>query len=223
MPKVSDSKINLKSHEESLKVMKDLMQQGEANFVASISEDYVNKLLITTFDAGLWNQTLNEAGIKLGPGKVAMRLNKKGDYGTLFMDVIYKPTKLEKAFIGSSEVRFPLVLDLSLRIENQNTEPVMIIHLNEADVSDDTIINGRPEEGMMSNIKDIPRFKRKIAKAIRERLVVLKNNDIIELRFPELQGLSLDKVNFLSDGRGRMNAVMRLEDLIEIDPEFKCD
>ena len=46
---------------------------------------------------------------------------------------------------------------------------------------------------------------------------MLNNRDIIELRYQELNGLGLEKLNFQSDGFGRMNVTMRLEDLLEED------
>lgn len=208
------TRLTSKLHKESILVMKDLMDSGEANIVASISEDYVNKLLVTTYDAGLWKQALDEAGVALGPNKVIVRLNKRGDSGTLIMDVVYKPTKIEKLLTGSKEIRIPLVLEVAIRIEKHDNEPVVIIRLNDVDTSDETLINGRPEEGIVSTVKNA-RFKGKIAKAIRTRLASLRAKDIIELRYPEFQGIGLDKVDFLSDGNGRMNAIMRLEDLIE--------
>jgi hypothetical protein len=143
-----------------------------------------------------------------------MRLDTRGDSGTLMMDVIYRPTTVERIMTGSREVRFPLVLSVALRIENHDDEPVVIIRLNGVDVSDKTLIYGRPEEKIISTVKDIPRFKKAVAKAIREKVMVLSGKDIIELRYPELKGLGLDKVDFLSDGLGRMNAIMRLEDLM---------
>ncbi len=208
------TRLNNKLHKESVLVMKDLMDSGEANIVASISEDYLNKLLVTTYDAGLWKAALDEAGVALGPNKVIMRLNKRGDSGTLIMDVIYKPSKIEKLLTGSKEIRFPLVLEVAVRIEKHDNEPVVIIRLNDVDTTDQTLIHGRPEDGMVSTVRDA-RFKGKIAKAIRTKLSVLRGKDVLELRYPEFQGLGLDKVDFLSDGNGRMNAIMRLEDLIE--------
>jgi hypothetical protein len=214
------TRLNNKHHKESILVMKDLMRRGDANIVASISEDYLNKLLVTTYDAGLWKQALDEAGVELGPNKVIMKLDKRGDSGTLMMDVLYKPSKLEKFMTGSRQIRFPLILDVSVRIEKHDNEPVVIIRLNDVDTSDDTLINGKPQDNIVSTVKDVPRFKGKIAKSIRERLAVLKNKDILELRYPEFSGIGLDKVDFLSDGNGRMNAIMRLEDLIEdIEPD----
>jgi hypothetical protein len=110
-----------------------------------------------------------------------------------------------------------LVLDVSLRIEKNEDEPIVIIRLKDVDTSNETIINGKPDLNMISTVKDVPRFKGKVANAIREKVSVLRNKDIIELRYPEFKGLGLDKVDFLSDGLGRMNAIMRLEDLIEED------
>ncbi len=214
---IAPTRLTNKIHKESILEMKNLMTDGDANIVASISEDYVNKLLVTTYDAGLWKESLDEAGVELGPNKVIMRLDKKGDSGTLMMDVVYRPTKMEKFLTGSKVIRFPLVLDVSLRIEKNEDEPIVIIRLKDVDTSNETIINGKPELNMMSTVRDVPRFKGKVANAIREKVSVLRNKDIIELRYPEFKGLGLDKVDFLSDGLGRMNAIMRLEDLIEED------
>lgn len=208
------TRLTNKLHKESVLVMKDLMDSGDANIVASISEDYLNKLLVTTYDAGLWKEALSEAGVDLGPNKVILRLDKRGDSGTLIMDVIYKPTKIEKLLTGSKEIRFPLVLDVAVRIEKQENGPLIIVRLNDVDTTDETLINGRHEDSIVSSIKNA-RFRGKIVKVIRKRLSSLIGKDIVELYYPELQGIGLDKVDFLSDGNGRMNATMRLEDLIE--------
>lgn len=213
----SDTRLNAKLHKDSVFVMKDLMDRGEANIVASISEDYLNKLLVATYDAGLWKTALDEAGVDLGPNKVIMRMDKRGDSGTLLMDVIYKPTKMEKLITGSKVIRFPLVLDVAVRVEKVDDEPVIIVRLNGVDTSDETLIYGRPDENLISTVQDIPRFRNKVANTIREKLAALSNKDLIELRYPELKGLGLDKVDFLSDGNGRMNAIMRLEDLLADD------
>lgn len=202
-------------HNDSVVEMKDLLDRGDANFVASISEDYLNKLLVATIDAGLWKTALDEANVQLGPNKASLRLDKRGDSGTFVMDVVYKPSTLERFMTGSKEIRFPLVLDVAVRVEKFENEPVIIVRLNDVDASDATLINGRIKENIVSTVKDVPRFQSKIAKAIREKISVFKGKDMIELRYPELRGLGLDKVHFLSDGNGRMNATMRLEDLME--------
>ncbi len=213
--KTSLSRLKIHHYMKSLNEINEVFESGEANIVVSVSENYVNKLLVTTYDAGLWKESLDEAGVELGPNKVIMRLDKKGQSGTLALDVVYKPTKMEKLLTGTQIIRFPLILDVSLRIEKIDEESVVIIRLNDVDSTDATLIYGREDLKMYSTLKTIPRFKTKVASTIRERLSVLKDKDIIELRYPELNGLGLEKVHFLSDGSGRMNATMRLEDLLE--------
>lgn len=216
---VSPTRLTKQAHDRSVTLMKEMMEEGNANFVASISEDYLNKLLVTTYDAGLWKQTLDEAGVELGPNKVTMRMDKKGDSATLIMDVVYKPTKVEKLLTGSKVIRFPLVLDVSVKIEKHDGEPVVLVRFNDVDTTDETLINGRPADNIISTVREVPRFKGKVAKAIREKISVLRNKDVFELRYPELKGVGLEKVDFLSDGNGRMHAVMRLEDLIAAESE----
>ena len=211
------SRLNSQLHKESLSHMNDMMASGDANLVVSISEDYLNKLLVTTYDAGLWKSALDEAAVELGPSKMVLRMDKRGETGTLMLDVIYRPSKMEKLLTGSTQIRFPLVVDVSIRIENKNDVPTILVRMNDVDTSDDTIINGRPKENMTSTVKSVPRFQAKVAKAIREKISVLRNKDIVELKYPEFNGLGLDKVEFLSDGNGRMNAIMDLDDLISTD------
>lgn len=213
--KTADSRMTRRMHDESVSKIKNLMNRGDANIVASVSEDYINKLLVTTIDAGLWQEGLDEAGVTLGPNKVIMRLDKKGDSGTVIMDVIYKPSKMEKFLTGSREIRFPLVLDMNLRIDVRDGIPFVVIHLKDVDTSDETLINGKPMDKIISTVKDVPRFKKKVAKAIREKVSILRNKDMLELPYPQYRGVGLDKVEFISDGKGRMNAYLRLEDLLE--------
>lgn len=213
--KTSQTRLNQKLHQASVAVMKGLMDRGDADLVASISEDYLNKLLVTTYDAGLWKSALDEAGVELGPNKVTMRMDRKGDSGTLIMDVIYKASRFEAFTLGAKEIRFPLVLNISVRIEKHNDEPVAIVRLNDVDLTDDTLINGKPEFNIVSSIGSIPRFKGKVVNTIKEKLSSLTNKDIVELRYPEFKDLGLEKVDFLSDGNGRMNAMLSLKDLME--------
>ncbi len=212
--KTSETRITPAIHADSVEVMKDLMTVGDANIVASISEDYLNKLLVATYDAGFFDEALKKANVELGPNKVIMRMDKRGETGTLLMDVIYKPSRMEKFITGSQQIRLPLVLDISVRVENNGDTPAVIVRLNDVDVSDETLIYGRPDENLISTVQDIPRFQGKVAKIIREKLVSLSQKDLVSLNIPELRGLGLDKVDFLSDGNGRMNAIMRLEDLL---------
>lgn len=208
------SRIDRKTFEGSKRIMRQEIESGNANIVVSISEDYVNKILMGTYDAGLWEPILKEAGLKMGEGKVQFRLEQKGaKTGTVYLDIMYTPKKIERLAIGAKEVRFPVVLQAGLKIklnEKKKFEPVIVIGLADIDMSDETLLMGRPDLGMPSNLHTI-RLKKKVLKTIRAELAKLANTDVLELPFPELRGLGLEAVEFVSDGQGRMNALMRLE------------
>jgi hypothetical protein len=202
------SRLNQQLHDESIKNMRNIVDRGDANILLSVSEDYVNKILVSTIDAGLWSDMLDGAGVKLGPNKPFFRLDEKGSrFGTLYMDLLYTPKKLEQLAVGAKEVRFPLILKAGLKIKDQDGVPVIIIHIEDIDTSNDTLLLGRKDLGLISNIHNL-RFKKKIISTMREETKSLANSDVLELPYPELMGLGLEKVDFISDGNGRMNALM---------------
>jgi hypothetical protein len=206
------SRITAKVHKDSVQTMRSLIDQGNANIVVSISEDYVNKVLVATYDAGLWNEMLKKSGVILGPNKVFIRMDQAGsNTGTLYMDVIYTPKKIERLAIGAKEVRFPLVFKVGLKIKQDNLIPTFMIHIAQMDSSDETLLNGKPEMGVVSNIHSL-RLKKKVLATLRAETAGLENTDVLELQYPAFRGLDLDKVNFVSDGNGRMNALILLKD-----------
>ncbi|MBY0517420.1 MAG: hypothetical protein K2P81_10950 [Bacteriovoracaceae bacterium] len=219
--KTPKSVITNESHERSLVEIKDALTTGDANLVASISEDYLNKLLAATYDAGLYNDMLDEAGASLGAKRAFIRLDEKGQSGTLYADVIYKITGIQGTLVGKKEIRFPLVIKCSMRFENKlGNTPVMLIRLDDADLSDQVLRNGLPELGLVSTVKDVPRFKGKIIKTIRESTLKFIGKDVISMDYPEFKGLGLETVQFSSDGNGRMGAQVRLEELLRSDLEI---
>ncbi len=208
------TRLNTNLHQQSVTEMKDIMGTGDANIVASVSEDYVNKLLVATYDAGLWDSMLKESDVSLGPKKVFMRLDERGQTGTLFMDVIYHPSKFTGIVLGAKAINFPLVLKVSIRVEKHDGVAVLLIHLNDADLTEETLMRGRKDAGLTSTIQSVPRLKKQVLKTLRKKLTPMIGKDILDLRYPELKGLGLEKVDFISDGNGRMNALMKLSDLI---------
>lgn len=214
--KTPSSVITESNHLSSLDEIKDTLNTGDANLVASISEDYVNKLLAATFDAGFYDETLKEAGASLGTEKAFVRLDEKGDTGTLYADVIYKISGFQGFAIGRKEIRFPLVVKISIRFEKKiGGIPVLIIKLNDADLSDSVLRYGIPELNLVSTIQNVPRFKGKVIKTIREAMVSFVGQDVLALDYPEFKGLGLETVHFTSDGNGRLGAKLRLEELLQ--------
>jgi hypothetical protein len=218
--KAPTSLITMKDHQNSMDDIKDSLTSGSANLVASISEDYLNKLLAATFDAGMYNEMLAEADAALGPRKVFVRLDEKGENATLYADVKYNIKGFQSLVVGKGEIRFPLVLKCSMRIEKKAGDiPVLIIKLVDADLSDHILRNGIPELNLQSTIQNVPRFKGKILKTIQTSLNKFLGKDILSLNYPEFKGLGLETVNFTSDGSGRLGAHVRLEELLRVEEE----
>lgn len=219
--KIAPTRLNADLNQKSTDYVHRLIDSGEANIVASVSEDYLNNLLASTYDAKLWASTLETAGVEIGPNFITLRLDKEGQSGTLILDVIYKPSRMERIALGRKQVRFPLVLDVGFRLERANNVPVAFIHLNDIDVSDETLLNGLPQYNITSNIRDIPRLRGKVLSTIRSKVASLKGKDIIQLPLPPMLDVGIEKTYFISDGVGRMNAILKRMDFVSPKDELQ--
>lgn len=218
--KTPPSLITPEGHANSIQDMKDALSTGDSNLVASISEDYLNKLMGATYDAGLFSSMLAEAGASLGAKRAFIRFDEKGNTGTLYADVVYKISGLQGLFVGAKEIQFPLVIKCSMRIEKKaGNVPVLLVRLEDADMSDQILRNGIPELGLVSTIQSAPRFKGKIIKTVQDKLSKFLGKDVLSLNYPEFKGLGLETVNFASDGNGRLSAKVRLEELLRVEEE----
>lgn len=190
------------------------LERGDANMVASISEDYINKLVSTTVDAGYFDQKMLESGAEFGATKTFVRLNERGDTGTLYVDIKYKITGLQSVLVGGSDIRFPLVLKCTMRIEKSLAGyPLVIFKIKEAVMDNRTLRRGFPEMGLPSTVERLKRFESKVVKTIREKVKPMIGTDIISLELPVFQGVGLESLDFVSDGQGRMSAHANLAEV----------
>lgn len=199
----------------SIDEVKATLTRGDANMVASISEDYINKLVSTTVDAGYFDEKMLEAGATFGPTKTFVRLNERGDTGTLYIDLKYKITGIQSALVGGNEIRFPLVLKCTMRIEKGPAGfPVVIFRVKEAVLDNKTLRKGFPQMGLPSTVERLRRFESKVVKKIREEVKPMIGEDIISLELPVFKDVGLESLEFISDGNGRMSANANLEDAL---------
>ncbi len=126
---------------------------------------------------------------------------------------MWKARGLERIATGVREIRFPLVLNVGIRFENQANVPTLIIRSHSVDTSDSVLIHGIPELGIESSIRRVSRFRGKVLSAIRTAVVGLDNKDILPVPVPELSGLSLEDADFHSDGKGRLYGTLKLENI----------
>ena len=198
-------------HQRSMNEIKSMIDSGDVNLVASISEDYVNKIIAASYESGMMDEQLKKAGVRIGPNGISVRLDNRGSYGTLYMDVLHAPKKIERLAIGAKEVRFPVIINVFVRIQNVDGIPNLIVRFGDADLSEKTLMEGNAEIGAVSNLKKL-RLKKKVIQGIQSEVAGMQNQDILSLAYPEIKGLGLESVDFESDGNGRMNALLRLKD-----------
>lgn len=199
----------------SIEEVRGTLTRGDANMVASISEDYINKLVSTTVDAGYFDQKMLEAGASFGPTKTFVRLNERGDTGTLYIDLKYKITGLQSVLVGGNEIRFPLVFKCTMRIEKGPAGyPLVIFKIKEAVMDNKTLRKGFPLMGLPSTVEKLKRFESKVVKKIREEVKPMIGQDIISLELPLFKDVGLESLEFISDGYGRMSANANLENAL---------
>lgn len=206
------SRITPTLHKNSMLFMKELIDRNDAAIVLSASEDYLNKLLVSTFDAGLWTETLKEYEFDLGPGKMLARMDEQGENISLYLDVVKKIKGAQRLALGAQEIRFPLVIKASIKIVNEGSTPIFVVKAEDVNLSDELLLNGRLDLGMESNIKEL-RMKKKVLATIKQELSAVKGEILMEIKYPELRGMGLENTYFKSDGAGRIHAYLRLIDL----------
>lgn len=212
LTKPARSRVSSTDHEQSLRTIEDLVHNSDAALVASVSEDYINRLLVSTYDAGYWAEPLADAGVALGSNMMKAIMNQPGQTFKLVLDVVHRPKRFQRLAIGSPEIRFPLIAQTVGRIENRKGVPHIVIQIVDVDISDETLLNGDASLGIVSNLNSL-RFKKKVLAQIKAELVTIKDKVIFEMAYDVIKGLKLEAAEFMSDGSGRLNAVLNLKSM----------
>jgi hypothetical protein len=199
------SRLTPETYQQSVAFMQNLIRESDAAILLSASEDYINKLLLGTFHNGLWDKSLSENGIELGPAKLIARLDHPGKTASIYLDIVKRISGINRAALGSKFVRFPLLVKTSMSIEkNQGEIPVLIIRAEEVELDDELLLKGRPDLGMESNVKKL-RLKKKVLSVIKSEIQQLNNTVLVKFKLPMFQGLGFENIIFESDGVGRVN------------------
>lgn len=226
----ADISYSNKHIENQLKTNKDI------NMIASISEDYINRALVTTVDFGLWDEMLKKVGLTMGDKSVQVRFNKKAQTATLYLDVVYNVKGIKGFLTREKKIRFPLALDVKVRIENEeqlkfneatnewtkSEIPFVVFNIFDVDLNDNYFKYGIEQYDLPSTIGSVRKvLRKKVIKTIKKELLDFnapadkmtllkwKGTDVPPVELPEINGMSLDKAETYSDGHGRLNVVMK--------------
>jgi hypothetical protein len=225
--KLHKSLTTKKQLDASIDIIKNrLGNDKDVKFLASVSEDYLNKVLATTIDFGIWKKIEKDIGIELGEKGVVARLDEVGENVTIILDVKYDVGKGLGFLLRERVLNFPVTLKATMRAENieiDNEEHSHIVfNIFDVDLDDNIIINGHEKYGFPSNIKNVRKIlRKKVLKTIKKELFDYKapndpgnfskwkGNDLPAILLPEIAGMYLEKMNLESDGLGRLSIILK--------------
>ena len=216
------------------------MKKKSMSFIASLSEDYVNKLIATTIENGYWKEVEETMGIKLGDKGALVKFNEKGDLASVYVDVIYDTGLLTGVLLNKRHVRFPVILKVKSRIENLPSQTQdsgkedslsgelshLVFNIFDVDLDENKMRYGIEEYDLVSNIPEVRKIlQNSVVKKIKNTLFDYnapydrlrygrwKGYDLPGLEFPELSNMQLDKVITESDGHGRLLLMLKADDV----------
>jgi hypothetical protein len=208
------------------------LKEKNKQFIASISENYITKLVHGTIKNNEWEDVLKENKIKLGDKKAFIRFDEEGEFAKLYIDAIYRVGKIKGLLLGQRNINFPIVLKIKpkvkyIEVEHQKSDseitkktelPHIVFTVVDIILESDTLRYGIPEYELDSSIQRINfGLRRVVLRKIRKELFQFdeetnrygvnswKGVDLPPLLFPELSNLYLEKLKFHSDGIGRGN------------------
>ncbi len=190
--------------------LKDTIASGQTDVGISVSEEYLNRLLKITIDSKLWEQTLKEQNLELGPKGAFLILNQANRSPELYLDVLYKGAPgLQRILISPNHpLRFPLRIATQLSFEVRNGTPVMNISIEKLISDASEVIRGIPEYDLQSHL--IPALRKKVASLIIKMAEKLVGKNVIEMEIPILKGIELEKGTLVPSAFGRINLFFKL-------------
>jgi hypothetical protein len=188
------------------------LQSHAADVVASVSEEYVNRLLKTTIDANLWDSMLIDDHLTLGEKGAFVVFNKATQTPDLFLDLKYSGdgTFLQRMLINARHpIHFPLRISTSLAFESRDGVPFMILKTEKVTSDTDEIIHGIAEYGLSSRL--VFGLRQTIAKMILKMAAKLEGKKALEMEIPIFSGLGLEQTSYEVSAYGRVNLNFKLQ------------
>jgi hypothetical protein len=201
----------------SERTLREEIIQRRADILVSVSEPFVNQALAAAIKAGLMDEAFEEAGdVELAPGGALARLDRAGDVFEGYLHVKNRLTGWDRRLTGRSEVRFPVLISVKIRLDNLNGVPAVVVEVVDAQASRNLLLRGLSSEGMPSTVARVPRFRDKVIDKIQASLRKFKGTRIVEMPLPFLQGTFLTRTELVGDGHGRAQARVRVDDKVSI-------
>ena len=200
--------ISSQTYEQSMHEIDLLFMEKRANVAISISEDYINQLITSVAQAGMID--LAGESFTLGPEKAFVLAEEKGEGFSLYLDIIHKLQGAQRVLVGRSELRFPIRLSIGLKVNLIQGVPHLQIKVLEVKTDEKLLIEGLPEYELVTNVDSV-RFRKKVINSILKDISPFDQKILVDLELKEFKDTYLEQLSFLSDGKGRANAVLSMK------------
>jgi hypothetical protein len=191
----------------SMKEIDMRFMEKRSNVAVSISEHYINELIMAAVNAKLLE--LGGGNFRLGSEQAFVLAEEKGEAFNLYLDIINKLQGSQRVMVGRNELRFPVRFKIGLKVEKVSGSPRIQIKVLKIDTPDELLINGMAKYGLVSNVADV-RFRNKVLKAIHDDLAPFNQKVLVDIDLKEFKDTYLEELSFFSDGLGRATAVLFL-------------
>jgi hypothetical protein len=197
-------------HQKGIDDITQRLAQGKSDLVISLTENYINRLIKTTIDAQLWDERLEEDHLWLGPKGVFAVFDKRTQQPEMFIDLYYGGEGgIQRLFVSENRpIRFPLRLSTSVSFPIKDGVPHLVIRTEKLLSDQLEIINGIPEYGL--NSKLVRGFKKKIARMILKMAGKLEGQVAVDLDFPIMKNVGVEKTTYEATPYGRLNWYFKL-------------
>jgi hypothetical protein len=201
--------IEIGTFSESMREIDLLFNQKRANVAVSISEHYINQLVTAAVQTGLLE--LGSKDFSLGSEKAFILAEVKGEGFNLYLDIIYKLSGRQRVLVGRSELHFPVRLSIGLKIISQDGFPHLQIKILGVKTDRELLLKGLPQYGLKTNVNTV-RFQNKVIEGIMVDVALFDQKVFLDLELKEFKDTYLEELDFFSDGLGRANAVLFIND-----------
>lgn len=187
------------------------LARGQSDLILSMSEEYLNKLLHTTIQANLWNDSLKDQNLAVGPKGAFIVLDQRTKNPELYIDLLYKGEGkgVENLLVNERKpIRFPMRVSTSLEFVNKDGVPHMILKTEKVLSDLNEIINGIPKYDLQSKL--VFGLKKKVARMILEMSGDIEGQTAVDLELPSLKGIDLEKSWYEASPFGRLNLFFKL-------------
>jgi hypothetical protein len=195
-------------YRKSLRELNRTIIERKANIAVSVSEQFLNELIDSTIENGLWDKILNGKDFKLGAERSFILAEEKGELFTLYLDIIYKLKGSDRILVGRSELRFPVKLLIALKVVEIQGIPHFEISVKKVATDEKLLLSGVPSLNLPTTVGGVPRFRKKVVNSILTEVNAFEGQTLIDVEVKELIGTYFHRLELYSDGLGRVTATL---------------